>query len=133
MALHHQQYLQFPFAAVTNTTEFFKSKLKEMGKVKSLYQTIRLIFGISSDRVKIYVAEGKRYYQFDIHDQNIEKHLLGRIYYLPEERRLDIYDSGNLAIPLIQAVGKNIVFKNYSVFLDHLGFDKLFARLFVIT
>ena len=125
-------YVNCQFAKVASKTSFFKENLKESRQVKELYQTSKLLLGLSADRVEINVGQDQRFYRFDFMNQDASKSIIGWMFYIPDQRRLDIYSSTDPNLPLIQAVGKKVVFKNYSIFLDRLGFDNLFKRLFSI-
>ena len=113
---------------VKDKQSFFKERLKEMRQIKELHQSSQLLLGLPADRVVIYVGEGYPVYRFDFHNLDVEKTLLGRMYFIPQEHRLDIYSSDQPNVPMLQATGKKVVFKNYSAFLDRLGLDTLFRR-----
>ncbi len=118
-------YNSFPFAVVVDKVSFLKENTKEIRIVKSLDQTARALFKIPSDRVMIYAAEGARIYKLVFLSPDPNKIPFGQAYYLPQEKRIDLYDGNNL---IIQAIGKNIVWQGYSMFIDRLGIDKLMSR-----
>lgn len=123
-------YLNMNYAKVVNKLDFFKSKNNpEMIQVKSLYESIKLLFNLPSDRVELETVEGNRIYKYNIISPTVQRLILGFIVYLPLEKRLDIYTVDNLNLPLIQFKDKKPVFKNYSSFLDRVGLDRLFNKL----
>ena len=122
-------YQFYSFSEVTNLANFYKEKLPEMLKVKSLVEGIKLLFSVPSNCIKVYVAEGERVYKITILESNLTKVPIGYFVYIPEGRRLDVYTIDSYNIPFIQWQGKNIMHKQYSLFLDKLGISKLFNKL----
>lgn len=118
-------YNNYPFALVTDKVSFFKENTKEIRTLKALDQVSRVVLGIPSDRVTVFAAEGARIYKLVFLSTDPNKIPFGQAYYIPEQKRIDIYDGTTL---LLQAVGKNIVWKGYSMFMDRLGIDKLMSR-----
>lgn len=118
-------YNNYPFAVVTDKVSFLKENTKEIRIVKALDQVARVVFRIPSDRVIIYAAEGARIYKLVFLSPDPDKIPFGQAYYIPQEKRIDIYDGGNL---LLQSIGKNIMYKGYSMFMDRLEIDKLMSR-----
>lgn len=123
-------YQNIKYARVTNQGDFFKSKLPEMIKVRGLYDSIKILFGLSNDKVLIDVAEnGDRIYKFTLINSTVYKDPFGCIFYLPLVQRLDIYSISNMQTPLIQWKNKKVVYKGYNIFLDKVDFHKLFDKL----
>lgn len=118
-------YNNYPFAVVTDKVSFLKENTKEIRIVKALDQVARVVFRIPSDRVIIYAAEGARIYKLVFLSPDPDKIPFGQAYYIPQEKRIDIYDGGNL---LLQSIGKNIMYKGYSMFMDRLEINKLMSR-----
>lgn len=118
-------YDNFPFAIVTDKVSFFKENTKEIRTLKALDQVSRVVLGIPSDRILIFAAEGARMYKLVFQSPDPRKIPFGQAYYIPGEKRIDIYDGPSL---ILQAVGKNVVWKGYSMFMDRLGIDKLMIR-----
>lgn len=101
---------------------------KEEGvKVNSLYTTVKSMFGVSN--IILNVAQERNVYKFNIMDQATKKYLIGYIVYIPDERRIDIWDSSNPGMPLIQFQGKKIVHQGYSELMQCIKLDTLFVRL----
>lgn len=123
-------YLNTKYSRVTNLGDFLKSRLPEMIQIRSLLDNIKLLFGISSNRIIIDVAEdNQRIYKFTLLNPNISQNIMGWIIFMPLIQGLDIYTVSTPNTPLIQWRKKKIIFKNYDLFLDRVGFDKLFNKL----
>lgn len=123
-------YLNFPFAKVKDKTSFFKENVKEVRQFNSIYQAAKLLLGVPAHRIDIEVAEGKRIYKLDfLYPEPNRSDIIGTLFYIPEERRLDIYDSSRGQTPLIQVVGRHIVYKGFSIFMERLGLDTIFKPL----
>ena len=126
-------YTGLSYALVKDEIGFLKENRKDMISLRELYQAIKLLFNLPAHKVEIYVSEGQRIYRFDVLDTKPSKsNIVGRLYYLPEQRRLDIFDmssSGGDLTPLVQVVGKKVMFKSYSMFLDMVELEKLFKPL----
>lgn len=122
-------YNQINFSLVVDLPDFYKSKLPEIVKVRSLIDSCKLLFKLPGDRVILEVSESDRIYKITLQNPDIKRTLLGVIVYLPLQNRLDLFLPDNLEIPLIQWKNKQVVHKNYSMLLDRAGMDKLFSRL----
>lgn len=127
--MENNNYLGMKYAMVADKADFFKSNLPEMIQVRSLYEAIKLLFDLSSERVQIETVEGARIYRYTLLSPTVQRNVLGWIVYIPLEKRLDIYTVRDFNTPLIQYRNKRPVWKNYSMMLDRAGFDKLFNRL----
>lgn len=127
--MENTNYLGMKYAEVTNKTDFFKNALPEMMQVRSLYEAIKLLFNVSSERVKIETVEEARIYRYTILNPTVIKNVLGWIVYIPQQKRLDIYTVRDFNTPLLQFRNKKPVWKNYPLFLDRIEFDKLFTKL----
>ena len=56
-------YNYMNFSVVSDLSDFYKSKLPEMTKIKALVDNIKLLFNLPADRVIVEVAEGERVYK----------------------------------------------------------------------
>lgn len=126
-------YNNLQYSVVVKNTDLFKEKLPEIPKIKSIVDALRLLFNIPQDRIKIQVAEGERIYKIILQMSNVHKSIIGWFVYIPEQRRLDLYDASNPEIPYIQWSNRKTVFKNYSVLLDLLKLDKLLNKVVILT
>lgn len=123
-------YNNLVFSVVKNKGDFFKNtSLPEVGKIRSMVESIKLLFNLPPDRIGIFVAEGQRVYKITMQTPDIHRAVLGHFTYLPLEGRIDLYTSDNLMIPFIQWKNKKPVFKSYSAFLDRVGLDKMFDKV----
>ena len=124
-------YLGMKYAKVSDKVDFFKSQLPEMRQVKNLYEAIKLLFNLASDKVEIEIVEGGlRVYRYTLFNPiAAQKNVLGWVVYIPYQSRLDIYTVNDFNIPLIQFRNKKPIWKNYSIFLDRAGLDKIFNKL----
>lgn len=126
-------YNNLIFSIVKDKGDFFKTNLPEIGKIRSMVESIKLLLNIPPNRIDIYVAEGKRVYKIVMKSPDIHKTILGNFSYLPLDDRIDLYTSENLMIPFIQWKNKKPIFKSYSMFLDRVGVDKLFDRVIKLS
>lgn len=116
------------FSVVSDLSDFYKSKLPEMTKIKALVDNIKLLFNLPADRVIVEVAEGERVYKFTTLTTDVKKLPFGYFVYMPLLGRLDAYSIDN-PFPLIQWKQKKPVYKGYSVFLDKCGLDRVFDKI----
>ena len=122
-------YNKLVFAEVKNVTGFFKEEAGANAmKVKSLYDSIKLTFGLNS--LVMMVAQEADVYKYVILGQDVRKTVLGSIVYIPKDKRLDIWLPGDI-LPMLQFKGRSVVFKNYAALLDKLGLDRMFDKLIV--
>lgn len=117
------------YSRVVDFNDFYKGKLPEIIKIRSIIDNLKLIFNLPTDRVLLDVAQGQRVYCFTIISPDVKKIILGQFFYLPLERRLDLFLPDNPTIPLIQWKNKKVEFKNYATLLDKAGLDKLFVKV----
>lgn len=122
-------YNNLTYALVVDKADFYKKNLPEIRKIKSIEDSIKLMLNIPGNRVNIFVSQEQRVYKIAMLTPDIHKAVMGHFVYLPLQKRIDLYTSENLLIPLIQWKEKKVIFKNYSILMDRLGFDKLFSRV----
>lgn len=123
------EYDSYKFSIVTNFNDFFKSSLPEMRSIRSIHNNIKILLNLPTDRVQIYVAEGKRIYKFIMITPDVSKTILGWIYYTPLEKKIDLFLPETPSIPFMQWKEKKLTFKNYTGLLDRVGIDKLFNKI----
>jgi len=126
-------YNLLQFSAVGNLPSFFREKLSEITKIKSIYENTKMLFNLPPDRLKLFVAEGERVYKIIFFTPDIHKYPIGWFVYLPLQSRLDLYEANSPDIPFIQWKNKKPVFKNYSELLSFAGADKLFNRVVIVS
>lgn len=123
-------YQNLNYSIVKDRADFFKSPLAEMPYVRSLFDSIKILFGINDNKITLEVStDNSRVYKYSIFNPTINNMIIGCIFYLPLQKRLDIYTLDNFKLPLIQYRDKKIVYKNYNIFFDRVGFSKLFDKL----
>lgn len=122
-------YLGLKFALVKDPGKMFKEdKGIEMIKVKSIFDASKLLFNINNNTIKLEVSETGNVYKYTIISPDHKKSILGYMYYIPKDRRLDIWAEGEAA-PTLQFKVRTAVTKNYSGLLDRVGLENLFARV----
>lgn len=120
-------YQSFQFALVKNTADLFKDT-KLLG-VKRLYDAARNLFKTTSP-VNLYMCPDKPVYKMEIQTKVNGKDIpIGEIYYIPKDRRLDLYDGGNL---LAQWKGSKLMFQGFSPLMGSIKLDKQFVQLYNI-
>lgn len=123
-------YQNLNYSIVKDRADFFKSPLAEMIYVRSLFDSIKILFGINDNKITLGVStDNSRVYKYSIFNPTVNNMIIGCIFYLPLQKRLDIYTLDNFKLPLIQYRDKKIVYKNYNIFFDRVGFSKLFDKL----
>lgn len=115
---------------VADKDDFFRSGLPEMVSLKSLISVSSRIFNIPTTNVILGVFEDlPRVYCLDLLEQSVNKTSFGRIFYLPLKKRLEIYDSENLNVPLYVWVKKKVQFSRTTILEQkvesHRRFDAL--------
>lgn len=126
-------YQQLGFSDVRYPVEFFKSGVNlsaaEVTNLKTIYNNIRVMFGIGASEVKLSVAMERKIYKFTLFSR---KTMLGFIVYIPELKRIDLYLSENLSAPVIQWKGKKVVYSTIPVLLERLGILGMFNKLITV-
>lgn len=121
------------YASVEKLAGFYKDsdKLPETVKIRSIMGSIRGLFRVPQTKIKLYVAGGARIYKFEIlSPDSVQPLPIGAIYYLPLEKRLDLYDySISWDIPMIQWKNKKVVSSGCSILANRAGYDKLFQSI----
>ena len=121
-------YNALQYSKVVDLNNFYREKLPEILKIKAMIENSKLLFGLSSNRVILEIAEGQRIYRITFLNTDVNKNPFGYLVYIPQQHRLDIYsiDSGT---PLIQWKNRKPVFKSYGLLLDKAGLDKIFNKI----
>ena len=117
------------FSLVTDLTEFFKEKLEEIPKLKSFINQIKLMFSLSTDRIKVEVAEGERIYRINIQTPDVKRSTFGWFVYMPLKKRVDMYMAEEPSIPFIQWKDKKISFNNAPYIIQKSGALNTFSKL----
>lgn len=120
------QYLKF--SRVLDLNDFYKSKLPEIIKIRSVIDNIKLLLAVSNNRLILEVAEGERIYKITVLTPDVKKIPYAYFAYIPKDNRFDVFNADS-NIPVIQWKNKKPVFKNYSMLLDKMGLDKLFTKI----
>jgi len=120
-------YQNLRYAKVEDMNDFYRGTLPEILKIKTLISTLRLIYSLPPDYIELQVSEEGRIYRIIV--KGPKKSILGWFYYIPLQKRLDLYSSDQQDIPLIQWKNKKAVTKTYSKILDGANIDKAFDRL----
>lgn len=126
-------YNALVFARVENLSEFYREKLPEMTKIRSMVAALKVMFGVTNDRVMLEVSQEDRVYKIIFMDTDAGKSPLGWFVYLPQQGRVDLYDASNPTAPAIQWKDKKVRFKNYSRLFDRAGLDKLFNKIILAS
>ena len=101
---------------VTDKDDFFRSGLPEMYSLKSLMNVASRLFKIPVNNVVLSVVDdATRVYCFTLLEANVNKLPFGKIYYLPLQKRLDLFDMEDLYTPLHVWVKKKIEFSRTSI------------------
>ena len=123
-------YNLLKFALVTDTADFFRENLKEIFRTRAIVDSIKMLFHIPSNAIKIYVAQGERVYKIEFYSTNLDKVPFGWFIYLPLEDRIDLYDTTvSTSMPYIQWKNKKPAFKNFAGLLDAVHVEKLFDSI----
>lgn len=128
----NNDYLQSQVSPIKDRNDFFKSGIKGATTLRNLCSVCRRIFIVPDTSIKLSVIGDSGIYRIDIYDGSIRKTLIGRIYYIPNKRRLDIYDS-DTSIPLVAWKSKKCIWKNYSELLQKVNLENLFLPLVSLT
>jgi hypothetical protein len=86
----------------------------------------KLLLTIPEDRIVLEVAQGERFYRINFQSNDVNKTVFGYLVYLPEMKRVDIYDQSGL---LLQYQNKKIVFENCSYLLSRAKVSELFKSI----
>ena len=122
-------YMGLNYLDIGDPMVFFKdiNNKNESLKLKSMFESIRSVFNITTS-LKLQVAEGQKVYKYIICTSDYRKTPIGFAIYIPEQRRLDIWNVGE-PLPFVQYKVRTTVFRNYSLLLGQAGLDKLFDRM----
>lgn len=127
-------YNLLQFSIVTDRSEFFKStKLAEVTKIRAMVDSLKILLHLPANAIDIMVSEGDRVYKLIIHSASINREILGWFVYVPLKNQVDLYDSTNGDIPLVQWKNKKVAFKSYSMLLDAVGVNKLFEKVINVS
>lgn len=128
------RYNALNFALVTDTADFYRTQLKEVTRIHAIIDSIKMLFHVPGNAIKLFVAEGERVYKIIFYSSSLDKVPLGWFVYLPLEERIDLYDSVQSSeIPYIQWKNKKPVFKNFAGLLDTVHIERLFDSIIKVS
>ena len=119
-------YLRLPISIIEDKDDFYRSGIKESSKIRNLITTAQRIFVVPSKGVNLYLLGEKDVYCIEMIDK---KSLVCKLYYLPKEFRLDLYDGRNPWEPMMMWKSKKCVYKNIPISLDRVKAESLFLPL----
>lgn len=133
MILQDITYLKLSFSDIKDPVSFFKSgNIGNVNSLRTLWNNIKIIWNLRNDEIKMALAEGggnQEIYRFTLISK---KSIFGFLVYIPGQKRIDLYTSENINIPLVQWKGRKIVYKTYPLLLDKMGIERLFEKLTII-
>lgn len=121
------------WSQVPDVSDFYKSGLPEVKRVRAIVDSVKILFGLPANRIVLEVAEGKNYYRIAALTNDIHKVPFGWFVYLPGYDRLDLYSLESPGMPIIQWKNKKVVYKNYYSVLAKAGVEKIFDRVVNVT
>jgi hypothetical protein len=122
------------FAQVTDLADFYKGQEREISRIHSMVDSIKMLFHVPGNAIKIMVAEGERIYKILFYSTSLDKVPLGWFVYLPLEDRLDLYDTSlSTEMPYIQWKNKKTAFKNFAGLLDAVHVERLFDSVVKVS
>ena len=121
------RYLLLEFDEVVDLNDFYRERLPEIIKIKSLISSLRLMYSLPPKNIKLYVSKGERVYRLDLYDN--KKILFGQFYYLPLQKQVDLYTSEDIETPVLQWKNKKAVTKNYNRLFLCSDIDKVFDKI----
>lgn len=121
---------QMNATTVFDREDFFRSGLPEMSSLKSLVNVASRIFKIPTSNIILGVLDDiPRVYCLTLLETSVQKLPFGKIFYLPLQKRLEVYDMENTAVPLHVWVKKKIQYSRTSLLEQkvdsHKGFEPL--------
>lgn len=123
-------YLNLPKSYIEDKEDFYKSGIKEASKIRNLVTVCQRLFITSSKGVNLYLIGEKDIYEIDLIDKNS---LVCKIFYLPKELRVDIYDGADPWNPIFMWKSKKCVYKNIPIIFDRVKSETLFLPLISVT
>lgn len=124
-------YLSLKFADIKDPVNYYKTggTMNEMNSLRTLYNNIKLTWGLGNNDLKLAVSETGEVYRFTMTSRKV---IFGFLIYIPKFKRIDIYTSENVNLPMVQYVGRKIVYKTYPLLFTKMGFEKLFEKLILV-
>lgn len=98
-----------------------------------MVDSLKILLHLPANAIDIMVSEGDRVYKLIVHSASINREILGWFVYVPLKSQVDLYDSANGDIPLVQWKNKKVAFKSYSMLLDAVGVNKLFEKVINVS
>jgi hypothetical protein len=127
------RYLGLPTQPVKDKNDFFKSGVTGVSAVRGLCSTARRLFVVPDSCIFLSVVGDGDGFMIEVVTADVNKRLLGKIYYLPGEKRLDVYDAADTGIPLVAWQNKKVAYRNFSELLQKVNMENLFLPLLNVT
>ena len=120
-------YQGLEFAEVKKPADLFKDQ--KLGNIKRILDATGNLFKTGKSPV-LYICPTEPIYKIVIVTPSRGKTIpIGEIYIIPKERRVDLYDGGNL---LAQWKGSKLMFQGFSPLMSSIKLDKQFVQLYNI-
>ena len=119
-------YLHYPKSYIEDKDDFYRSGIKEASRLRNLVTLCQRLFITSSKGVNLYLVGEKDIYCIELIDKD---QLVCKLYYLPKDSRLDIYDGANPWEPIFMWKSKKCVYKNIPVIMERVKAESLFSPL----
>lgn len=127
MANIDTSYLMSTSMPVQDTANFMSSGLPEITRVKSLMAACKQVFKLNNNMLQLNILDN-RVYEIDIFNDNKKSQILGKIYYLPLKKQLDVYDMTS-EYPCISWINRRIQVFQFSGLISKMKIDALFQPL----
>lgn len=121
-------YIGLPERYVEDKNDFYKSGLKGTNKLRNLCTVCQRVFMVTEKNLELFLLGDGVGYKLRLYANDQHKGMIGEVVYIPDEYRLDVYDSGSSS-PLFVWKSKRCVLKNIPVLLDRLKFETLLLPL----
>lgn len=119
-------YQNLQFASVKSIPDLFKDRSKDMIKVKQVYSAAKILFKTGRDPV-MEICQSEEIYKIVILEKSYKKLPIAEIVVIPKDRRLDLFDNGNL---IAQWMYHKLEYRGFSDLLESMKFDKNFISLY---
>ena len=65
------------FSQVTDFSDFYRTQQKEVSKIHSIIDSIKMLLHVPGNAIKLFIAEGERVYKIILYSNNFDKFPLG--------------------------------------------------------
>ena len=94
--MENTNYIKGSYSRIIDKLAFFNGKIPESKKIRLMIDKIKFLFNITDNQITIDTIVGERIYKINMLRNDGKKDMFGFFVYIPNEKRVDVWDAKDL-------------------------------------